>query len=372
MSGKPQQRAVTPSSESPAGLVPAGLTGVLGMMDIAPLSAAGRDRADMTTMLNKPAELSADHWSAIAAHADRLERARRDSDLNLVIGSAKDLVETIAKIVLELNGEVVPSNADLSALLTKTHIALDRQPGKGTAEEPTVRVMAQGAKTIVSQLPELRNRLGTGHGRVLTAQVDEELGLLALDAALLWARWALRRFGQVLAGRPLGLVTALQGATFYRGDLRSRLQALQLPTLDPPDQRLIGVEVAHRAMSGTWNVMDEGVDQCAQQPDLTIWPTGYRRGLLEGLFLNREGYVDVNAWGAKAAAAVIAPVASADSVLQELADKVGEAGWAYRFASDMALRYGVAGAMNEVLAVLPEPSARDAWQQIMQRFQSAP
>jgi hypothetical protein len=59
----------------------------------------------MTTMLDRPADLGADHWSAIEAHADRLERARRDGDLTLVIGSAKDLVEAIAKIVLKLSGE---------------------------------------------------------------------------------------------------------------------------------------------------------------------------------------------------------------------------------------------------------------------------
>ena len=143
----------------------------------------------MTTMLDRPGDLGADHWSAIEAHANRLERARRDGDLTLVIGSAKDLVETIAKIVLELSGEVAASNADLPGLLAKAHLALDRLPGQGAAVETPVRNIAQGAKTIISQLPELRNRFGTGHGRVLTPQVDEELALLCLDAALLWARW---------------------------------------------------------------------------------------------------------------------------------------------------------------------------------------
>lgn len=189
-----------------------------------------QDTPDRTSMLNRPAELGADHWRTITGHADRLERAGRDGDLSLVVGSAKDLVETIAKIVLELSGEVAPSNAQLPELLSKVHAAIDRQPGQGAAADPSVRNVVQGAKTIVSQLPELRNRFGTGHGRVLTPEIDDELASLSLDAALLWARWVLRRLEQLLAGRPLSLVEALQSGIFYRGALRNRLLAVQLPS----------------------------------------------------------------------------------------------------------------------------------------------
>ena len=255
--------------------------------------------------------------------------------------------------------------------------AVSRSPHRGPlpqrgGADPPVRNIAQGAKTIISQLPELRNRFGTGHGRVLTPEIDDELAFLSLDAALLWARWVLRRLEQLLAGRPLSLVEALQGGIFYRGDLRNRLQAVQLPGLDPAVQRQIGVAVAHRAMGGTHNVRVEGVDECAEQPELDIWPAGYRVGLLEGLFLDRQGYVDVTAWGAQAAAAVIAPVPSAGDVVQELADKVGQAAWAYQFASNVVTRDGAVAAMRDALAVLPNSSTRDAWNQIVQRFQPDP
>jgi len=66
------------------------------------------------------------------------------------------------------------------SLLTKAHLALDRLPGKGAAVETPVRNIAQGAKTTISQLPVLRNRFGTGHGRVLTPKADQELALLCL------------------------------------------------------------------------------------------------------------------------------------------------------------------------------------------------
>jgi Abortive infection C-terminus len=323
----------------------------------------------MPLMLKRPGSLDEDSWVAIDGHAGRLERAQRDDDLSLVIGSAKDLVETIAKIVLELSGDVTPSNADLPGLLTKTHAALDRQPGQGAATQPPLRTIVQGAKTIVSQLPELRNRFGTGHGRVVTPEVDEELASVCLDAALLWSRWALLRLDHLLAGQPVSLIKALNDDIFRRGDLRGRLQSVQLPTLDPSEQRHIGVAVAHRAMRDTFTVKDEGVEACAQQPDLGPWPAGYRIGLVEGLFLDREGYVDVSAWGVAAAASVIAPVPAAGQAIRELSAKVSEASWAYHFANDTTARDATVSAMRGALPVLPNEDARAAWNQILCRLQ---
>ena len=56
-----------------------------------------------------------------------------------------------------------------------------------------MRNIVQDAKTIASQLPELRNRYGTGQGRPTVPTKADELVLVAVDAVLLWCRWALRR-----------------------------------------------------------------------------------------------------------------------------------------------------------------------------------
>lgn len=104
----------------------------------------------MPGALVRPDDLDIKSWEAIEGQADRLQRAQRDGDPSLMIGSAKDLVETVAKIVLELSGEVAPSNAELPGLLTKAHSALDRQPGQGAASDTPVRNIAQGAKSIIS------------------------------------------------------------------------------------------------------------------------------------------------------------------------------------------------------------------------------
>lgn len=323
----------------------------------------------MTMNLARPAGLEDVTWAAIEAHTRRLDRARRDDDLPLVIGTAKELVETIAKVVLDAHGQTVASNADLNAVLTSVHKVLDRLPARGAASDPPIRDIVQGAKTIIAQLPELRNRFGTGHGRVVSPQVDQELVLLVLDAAGLWSRWVLRRLDQTLASLPRSLVTMLHEGIFSRGVLRSRLQALDLPSLDEADQRLVGVAVAQRAMGGTFLVHDEGVDDCAAQPDLNKWPAGYRAGMVEGLLLDREGYVDVKVWGPTAVAMILAPHPEAETVLLDLSAKINEASWTTRFASNASERQQIVQAMRDAVPVLPAEPARQAWQQIIQRFQ---
>lgn len=326
----------------------------------------------MTTTLIRPDGLEEATWTAIQDHVDRLKRARRDNDLGQMVGSAKDLVETVAKIVLDAQGETVASDTKLPQVLTRAHEVLGRRPGRGPAADPPVRDLAQGAKTIVAQLPDLRNRFGTGHGRILTPEVDEEIAFLCLDAAVLWSNWALRRLGHLLAGRPLSLIRALASDIFYSGTLRDRLQELDLPNLDPVDQRLVGLAVAHRAMTGTYVVAGDGVDACAAQPELTSWPAGYRAGLVEGLFLSREGYVDANGYGASTAAQIINPHPTAAEFLRELAAKINEASWSYKFANDPTERDKVVQAMQSNRVVLPDEPARQAWDQIIGRFQPEP
>jgi len=102
----------------------------------------------------------------------------------------------------------------------------------------------------IAQLPELRNRLGTGHGRLLVAGIEEEDARMCVDLAMLWSRWALGRLGRLLAARPDTIVAALHDidARFTRGRLREWLTD-HLQALDPPAQRRRAA-VAHRAMQG--------------------------------------------------------------------------------------------------------------------------
>lgn len=63
--------------------------------------------------LVRPDCLDDDQWVAIDDHRDRMERALRDRDLSLLIGSAKELCETCAKLVWVFSGQQFASAADM-------------------------------------------------------------------------------------------------------------------------------------------------------------------------------------------------------------------------------------------------------------------
>ncbi|HEX3679327.1 MAG TPA: abortive infection family protein [Galbitalea sp.] len=282
-----------------------------------------------------------------------------------MIGTAKDLVETIAKAAVTVHtGEVEPSNPDLPALLTRAHRAFDRLPGRGAAEMEPLKSVAQGAKSAIAKLPELRNQLGTGHGRLLVAGVEEEDARLCVDLATLWSRWALARLARLLAARPATIVAALDdiGSGFPRGRLRDWLADHLVEALDSANQRLVGAAVAHRAMQGTYTVTEEGVKECADDPDLSVWPAAYRTGLLDGLFLSRNGHIDINSGKVRQAAQIIAPHPQAASVLQELESRIKDATFAYRF--EPPEMWQVAQEMRRAVDVLPDGDAQEVWQRI--------
>jgi hypothetical protein len=288
-----------------------------------------------------------------------------------MIGTAKDLVEATARVVLHARGETVASGEDYQRVVNRAHAALERQPGPELAADLTISSIATATKRIASELRELRNRYGTGHGRAVAPEVAEELVLVSVDAAMLWCRWALRRLQHLIAGAPSTLVHDLEHGIFRSGELADRLTAANLPGLDLPEQHLLGVAVAHRAMGDTRVVMWEGVEACATAPGTDAWPGGYRAGLIEGLFLDSAGYVDASPWGIQQAAVVLASHPDADAVIQELSEKIAQASWSYRFASSAQTRRAVFSNMRDMVAVLPTDASRQSWREIADRFSAA-
>jgi hypothetical protein len=173
--------------------------------------------------LERPNGIKNEAWQVIDAQQRRLALALETGDHPLCIGTAKELVEAIAK-------------------------------------------------GLATQLGAIRNAYGTGHGRSEQPAVTEEMVHLCLDGALLWSRWALRRLGVLTLSMPEPLIQDLEHAHFRRGDLAKRLDAAGLAALDPPVQRRIGLAVAQRAMRETFVVRHDGVEECARSRDLTIWP----------------------------------------------------------------------------------------------------
>lgn len=91
-----------------------------------------------------------------------------------------------------------------------------------------MRNLSQAALTIVSTLTELRNELGTGHGRAKVPRVSREAAVAATDASILWSRWALARLDEVLGGEVDRLISELSGGHFGRGFLDRRFDEVGL------------------------------------------------------------------------------------------------------------------------------------------------
>jgi len=130
--------------------------------------------------------------SAIQEQLDRIQRAIGD-DPALAIGSAKELVESTAKVVLVERGRTISEKDDLPALARAAQEALGLHPSSATPGpdgSDAVKKILGAVTTIAAGLGELRNRgYGTGHGPAGT-----RIGLrprhahLAVNAAVTWCQ----------------------------------------------------------------------------------------------------------------------------------------------------------------------------------------
>lgn len=131
--------------------------------------------------------------AALDEQIDRLKAATDDP--GLLIGTAKELLESIAKYVLEEVEFPARANADFAELW---HLARERlgllpqqvdtsQPGG-----PQIRKILQSAWNIAEQVNELRGLQGTGHGRTLPTGVSAEMAQLVVREACHVAEFVLR------------------------------------------------------------------------------------------------------------------------------------------------------------------------------------
>jgi hypothetical protein len=77
----------------------------------------------------------------------------------------------------------------------------------------------------------------------------------------------------------------------------------------------------------------DGVEACAEDQNDAAWPSDYREGVVEGLFISDEGQVqiDYDKPGPRLAAQVLAPHPDASGVLLRLAEKLYQSSWAPSF-----------------------------------------
>jgi hypothetical protein len=84
-----------------------------------------------------------------------------------------------------------------------------------------------------------------------------------------------------------------EGLSFYKGDLTTKLKNINLPRLEEGSRRSIGISVARLANTGTFNVLEEGIDACLNRLTAIPWTTHYMHGLILGLVSTSEGQIYV-------------------------------------------------------------------------------
>ena len=126
----------------------------------------------------------------LADHIARIEKSM-DADPAQAIGSAKELVETVAKTVLAHSGEMDEGCETLPQLVKKTLKTLDLsledipEVKKGAA---SIRMVLASLGQIVAGISELRNEYGTGHGRLRRGGLQPRHARLTVSAAATLSR----------------------------------------------------------------------------------------------------------------------------------------------------------------------------------------
>lgn len=276
--------------------------------------------------INIPSELDEEHRAAISEHAERLDDARSRGDLSDVVGCAKELAESVARVVLDVRGLVRSDSSDFTSIITAAHRAVGRQPGEGLAgSDEAVRKMARSAKGFVTELAQLRNAVGTGHGRAKLPPVVEEQARIATDATIVWSRWMLGRLPSYLLSDVGELIKHLGGRSFRKGLLTARLNAVNLPSLASEDAQALGVAVGRRTVRQTHLVRIEGVEPAIEYPER--YRAAYRAGVVYGLLFNEQGALCTQATAVSFAVDLLLVDDQLEARLNEIAPLIESSGW---------------------------------------------
>lgn len=305
-----------------------------------------------------------EQWAAIEDAAWRLVDARVRGDRRLAIGSAKELVESVAKCVLISRGDEVRSTK-FGNLITDAHKSLDAQPGEGTAAAEPLRSMADSAKKLAMSVNALRSTHGTGHGTGALTPVDEDQVDLAADAGVMWCRWALRRLAMAQTNPAETLITdLLGGATFHKGTLKARLAEIGLDTLPPQEARRLGRAAAHRGVHGeTFVVFDDGVRPAVEHP--ASFPTSYVMGVVEGSLFDTNGYLRPTRASVRCCAALLVAIGDTEFINEVIA-RIRVTDLSY--ATKVGELPDVAQEFRNTSAVFGDPGTRADWSSLADRF----
>lgn len=122
----------------------------------------------------------------VAQQITRMEAALYN-DPDLAIGTAKELVETCCKTILDERGVAVPKGVEIPQLVRLTCNELELTPdaiADKTKAAETIKRLLGNLGTITQGVAELRNLHGTGHGKKAGSRgLTERHAKLAVGAA---------------------------------------------------------------------------------------------------------------------------------------------------------------------------------------------
>lgn len=115
----------------------------------------------------RPDYLGDDHWACIEREADRQWRSLAAGDGSQALSDIKCLVESISRIVLEIDGTPAAPNTAFDTVVTQAHTLLTGQPGHELANQSTFGQLSTQASKIARNLGNIRNEGSRGARRIL-------------------------------------------------------------------------------------------------------------------------------------------------------------------------------------------------------------
>jgi hypothetical protein len=227
---------------------------------------------------------------AIGAAEDRLQRAVDAADVEGTVGASKELIESVAKAVIDLIGGSYGSDVSVLRLANQTLEALKLHPAalQGRA---SLQRLGQSLISTVQAIAELRNTDGTGHGRSARSNLDMTHALLCRDVAVTWSRWTIASARRADRAPLDEIVGGISGPlSLSRGKLPALLKDIGLEELGDDDQRKVGLAVARRwSVNGTFLPLVDVIQPIARGD--VEYPPAFCEGILEGLLLDHNGYL---------------------------------------------------------------------------------
>lgn len=113
----------------------------------------------------------------------RIKRSIRENDPSQSIGSSKDLLESVLKTILEDLGQDSTSH-DIPTLLKLVQQQLEIDPTDETTKklDKKVKRILSNLGQVVIGVAEIRNLVGTGHGRTESYDIDPNHALLIVNS----------------------------------------------------------------------------------------------------------------------------------------------------------------------------------------------